>query len=199
MDFKSYFRFFAASIVTICLPIGSFIAGPLMDRFGRRKLALLTCIPFFIGWILMYLATNVWFIYVARMIAGISAGNLTETETVCLNWLVTSKYNSSDFFTGLTTVSLIYVSEIAHPTLRPMLLGFNSVFVSLGILLVSVLGQFFIWYSIAAIFSGITILTFILMLCIPESPQWLAAFRKHRSIDIEHALRWIYKSNKVRT
>lgn len=66
---------FLASIVTICLPIGSFIVGPLMDHFGRRKMALLTCIPFFIGWILMYLAKNVLFIYAARTIAGIGAGS----------------------------------------------------------------------------------------------------------------------------
>ncbi|XP_055316513.1 facilitated trehalose transporter Tret1-like isoform X2 [Sitodiplosis mosellana] len=159
-----------ASLVTIFLPIGSFIVGPLMDKFGRRKMALLTCIPFFIGWMLMYIATNVWFIYAARIIAGIGA--------------------------GLTTVSLIYVSEISHPKLRPMLLGFNSVFVSLGILLTTLLGQFFNWHTIAAIFSGATILTFILMFCIPESPYWLAAFHKNRNDDVETTLRWIYKSNK---
>lgn len=60
--------------MTICLPIGSFIVGPLMDKFGRRRMALLTCIPFFIGWILMYSAKDVFFIYAARTIAGIGAG-----------------------------------------------------------------------------------------------------------------------------
>lgn len=65
---------FVASIVTICLPIGSFIVGPLMDRFGRRRMALLTCLPFLLGWILMYVATNVFYIYAARVFAGIGAG-----------------------------------------------------------------------------------------------------------------------------
>lgn len=63
-----------ASLVTIFLPVGSFIVGPLMDRFGRRKIALLTCIPIFISWMLMYMATDIWFIFIARIIAGISAG-----------------------------------------------------------------------------------------------------------------------------
>lgn len=101
------------------------------------------------------------------------------------------------FILGLTTVSLIYVSEISHPKLRPMLLGLNSVFVSFGILLTSVLGQFFNWHTMSAIFIGGTIFTCFLMLCIPESPYWLATFQKNRNDDIETSLRWIYKSSEV--
>lgn len=63
-----------ASLVAICLPIGSFIAGPLMDKFGRRTVALFTCIPFVVGWLLMYFATDVRLIYLARIVAGIGAG-----------------------------------------------------------------------------------------------------------------------------
>lgn len=100
-------------------------------------------------------------------------------------------------FLGLTTVSLIYVSEIAHPKLRPMLLSFNSVFVSFGILLTSVFGLFFDWNRIAGIFIGVTVCTFLLTFCLPESPYWLAAFQKNRNDDVESALRWIYRSSKV--
>lgn len=78
-----------------------------------------------------------------------------------------------------------------------MLLGFNSVFVSLGILLTSLLGQFFNWHTMAAIFCCASIFTFLFMLCIPESPYWLAAFQKNRNNDVETALQWIYKSSKV--
>lgn len=100
-------------------------------------------------------------------------------------------------FAGLTTVSLIYVSEIAHPKLRPMLLSFNSVFVSFGILLTSLLGLFFDWRSIAVIYACLTILSFLLLLFVPESPYWLIAFKRNRTEEAETALRWIYKSNKV--
>lgn len=75
-----WFCCYLASLVTIFLPVGSFIVGPLMDRFGRRTMALLTCIPFFIGWMLMYLATDVWYIYAARIIAGIGAGEYLKTR-----------------------------------------------------------------------------------------------------------------------
>lgn len=65
----------AASLVTIFLPVGSFIVGPLMDKFGRKRIILLTCIPFFISWILIYFARGIYSIYVARIIAGIGAGS----------------------------------------------------------------------------------------------------------------------------
>lgn len=92
---------------------------------------------------------------------------------------------------------MIYVSEISHPKLRPMLLSFNSVFVSLGILLTSVLGQFFDWRTVSAIFIGGSVVSTLLMFCIPESPHWLATFRKSRSDEFEASLRWIYKSSEV--
>lgn len=80
-----------------------------------------------------------------------------------------------------------------------MLLGLNSVFVSLGILLTSLVGQFFDWRTMAAIFSGTTVISFVSMLCIPESPYWLIAFKPNRKNDneVDVALRWIYKSTKV--
>lgn len=78
--------FVLASLVTICLPIGSFIAGPLMDKFGRRSVALFTCIPFIIGWILMYFATDVRLIYMARVIAGIGAGLYTLIQFLIMKF-----------------------------------------------------------------------------------------------------------------
>lgn len=49
-----------------------------MDKFGRKQMALMTCIPFFIGWILMYLAENVIFIYASRILNGIGAGSYSS-------------------------------------------------------------------------------------------------------------------------
>lgn len=158
-----------ASLVTICLPVGAFIIGPLMDCFGRKKMALVTCVPFIISWALVALATNVKHLYVARIIAGISA--------------------------GFTAVSLIYVSEIAHPKFRSMLLSANSVFVSFGILFTSVCGLCFDWRAIAIINGAASILSFLLILLIPESFHWL--LHSDRPDEAEGAIARIYKSKMV--
>ncbi|XP_018561702.1 facilitated trehalose transporter Tret1-like isoform X1 [Anoplophora glabripennis] len=158
-----------ASIVAIALPLGSLTIGPLMDRFGRRKMCILTNIPFAIAWLLHYYAKNVWFIFSARIISGFSG--------------------------GLTTVALVYVSEITHPKLRPMLLGLNSVFVTFGILLTCVLGSFLQWRTMSFIYFIIVLLTCISMcLVIPESPHWLVTF-KNDTQNAAKSVHWIYSRN----
>lgn len=142
-----------------------------MDSFGRKTMALVTCVPFMLSWSLVALATSVEHIYLARIVAGISA--------------------------GFTTVSLIYVCEIAHPTFRPMLLSFNSVFVSLGILLTSVCGLFFDWRTIAVINAAASVISFLLILFVPESYHWLLHFKAERTAEAERAIARIYKSKMV--
>jgi facilitated trehalose transporter len=105
--------------------------------------------------------------------------------------------NGFIYHLGLTSVSLIYVSEIAHPKLRPMLLSFNSVFVSLGILLTYILGIYFSWRTIALIYSYTTLISFILILIVPESPYWYLAFRTGQVDKAEQSIRWIYRNSKV--
>lgn len=60
--------------MTISLPFGSLIIGPLIDRFGRKPISIVTTIPFLISWILIATSKNVETIYVARILAGMAAG-----------------------------------------------------------------------------------------------------------------------------
>ncbi|CAG2062263.1 unnamed protein product, partial [Timema podura] len=70
-----------------------------------------------------------------------------------------------------------------------MLVTFPSVAISLGILIVYVLGMFFNdnWRLVAGISAALPVSTAILLLFIPESPLWLLS--KDRSYDAEKAIR----------
>ncbi|KAH1011148.1 hypothetical protein HUJ04_000576 [Dendroctonus ponderosae] len=159
-----------ASIVAIALPIGSLSIGPMMDRFGRKKMCILATLPFLVSWALHAFATDVWCIYIARIIAGFSG--------------------------GLTTVALVYVSEIAHPKYRPMLLSLNSVFVTFGILLTCVLGFWFDWRLMSKIFFCLVLFTTFALFWIPESPYWLVVF-KNDTLGSARSLKWIYSNNLI--
>lgn len=142
-----FLHFFIASLVTITLPIGSIVAGPLMDRFGRKMISVLSCVPAAISWILLIFAKSVIAIYAARVVLGIAA--------------------------GLTTVGLVYISELTHPQVRPMLLCLNSVFVSLGILITCCLAALLDWRTMAITFLVLEFCIFLALYFVPESPYWL--------------------------
>ncbi|CAH1155491.1 unnamed protein product [Phaedon cochleariae] len=159
-----------ASIVTIALPLGALVIGPLMDRYGRKNMCMLANIPFSLSWLLHYYATNVWYIYIARIVAGFSG--------------------------GLTTVALVYVSEVSHPQLRPMLLSMNSVFVTFGILLTCILGLWFKWRTMALIYFVLAVTISCATLILPESPHWLTVF-KNDPQGTAKSLSWIYSNNLI--
>ncbi|KAL6267053.1 hypothetical protein P5V15_000129 [Pogonomyrmex californicus] len=140
-----------ASLVTITLPIGSLIAGLLMDKFGRKMVCLLSCIPAAISWISLIFAKSLITIYAARVIAGIAA--------------------------GLTTAGVVYISELTHPQVRPMLLCLNSVFVSFGILITYCLAIMLDWRKMAIIFLALECCIFFTLYFVPESPYWLVYFK----------------------
>lgn len=85
-----------ASIWSLSLPIGALSSGYFMDRFGRRKTILFLCVPFTLAWLLVSMARNLTMIYVSRTLLGIC--------------------------TGLTTASVVYVSEISSKQIRSGLL-----------------------------------------------------------------------------
>lgn len=102
-----------------------------------------------------------------------------------------------DYSAGLTNVGTIYVSEISHPSIRPVLLCFNSIFVSLGILLTCIFGTLFDWQSVGLLFCGLSLITGVLLLFIPESPRWLITFRATNERAAQKSIKWIYKSETV--
>ena len=56
------------------------IIGQLSDRFGRKPLLLISQVGTFIGFVLMARAQTLWVLYVARVLDGATAGNLSLAQ-----------------------------------------------------------------------------------------------------------------------
>ncbi|KAJ9584396.1 hypothetical protein L9F63_021265, partial [Diploptera punctata] len=138
-----------ASLGVISNPIGALLAGVLMEIFGRKTTVKLTSLPYIIGWVLISLSDNIFKLYAGRFISGVAV--------------------------GMATASYVYVAEICQAEYRGTLSASGPVHVSLGVLLIYILGFIAPWQRVAAICTLCALFSFIAMCAVPESPPWLAS------------------------
>ncbi|MDA1184341.1 MAG: MFS transporter [Acidobacteria bacterium] len=68
------------SVFAACQLVSGPIIGQLSDRFGRKPLLLISQIGTFLGFLLMARAQTLWVLYVARILDGATAGNLSLAQ-----------------------------------------------------------------------------------------------------------------------
>ncbi|XP_048516312.1 facilitated trehalose transporter Tret1-like [Athalia rosae] len=141
--------------------LGALPAGKLADSVGRRRSMLVMGSPFLLSWILLVLATDIWSLYAARLIAGIGSG-------------------------ANCVLSLMYVGEIAETSVRGTLSSTFAVLIACGILYAYAAGSM-LSYRIFATSCGVLILVFfVLSPFLTESPTWLV--QRSRKIEANEAL-----------
>jgi sugar porter (SP) family MFS transporter len=152
-----------------CL-VGSLVAGALSDKLGRRRLLILSALLFAVTSIGNGLA-NTFIVFVTwRMLGGVAIGLASS-------------------------LSPMYISEIAPAQMRGKLVSINQLTIVIGVLLAQVIN----WYLVRDLPAGATdefirdswfgqkgwrwmfgltaapsLLFFIGMFLVPESPRWLA-------------------------
>ncbi|XP_022181236.1 facilitated trehalose transporter Tret1-2 homolog isoform X2 [Myzus persicae] len=160
------------SISVLCTPVGAFLVGLEMDKIGRKKACLLTCLPLLASWTIVTVSSsdNIYTFYAFRLLAGIGA--------------------------GMTTVGMVYVSEISHSSYKQILLSLNSVFFSGGILLSTCLADLN-WNVINFSFVVFTVVNMLLIIIyLPESPIWILKFKSSDYIDeAKMAVKQIYPND----
>src|SRR5258705_11222640 len=68
------------SIYAFCQFFSGPLLGKMSDRIGRKPLLVVSQIGTFIGFIVMARATTLWMLYLARVIDGSTAGNISLAQ-----------------------------------------------------------------------------------------------------------------------
>ena len=154
------------SVVLIGAMAGAMAGGAIADRIGRRATLVWAGIVFIVGSVLAPLSPNVATLIVARTIIGIGIG-----------------------FTSVTAP--VYVSELAPPQSRGMLIGLYQFALTIGIALADLVGYWLAtqqaWRMMFGIAAVPTVFFLAVILTVPESPRWL--FAHSRQQDAESVLR----------
>ena len=151
--------------VLIGVMIGALVGGTVADRVGRRKTLIWGAILFIVGSILAPLSPNVAVLFVARALLGVAVG-----------------------FTSVTAP--VYVSELAPPKSRGMLIGLYQFALTSGIALADLVGYWFAgqqgwrWMFACGLIPALIFL--FMVLTVPESPRWL--FAQNREAEAESVL-----------
>ncbi|MGD1024002.1 MAG: sugar porter family MFS transporter [Candidatus Sulfotelmatobacter sp.] len=142
------------SIVLIGAMLGAIVGGAVADRIGRRATLVWAGGIFIVGSLLAPLSANVFVLIVARAIIGIGIG-----------------------FTSVTAP--VYVSELAPPQSRGMLIGLYQLALTVGIALADLVGYWLAAQQAWRLMFGLavvpTVFFLAVILTVPESPRWLFA------------------------
>ncbi|XP_071871114.1 facilitated trehalose transporter Tret1 isoform X2 [Bombus fervidus] len=138
------------SLTVLGSMIGSLVGAQFADRCGRKYCLLLCCSIFILGWIIIYAATSVPSLYLARVILGVGVGIAY-------------------------TINPMYVSEIADINIRGAVGTLIAVNVFAGSLLTCTLGLWLTYKSLLAVLVTISFISFFSNMCFPETPYFLVA------------------------
>ena len=140
------------SLLLVGAMFGVAFAGMLADKFGRRRIILVTAITFAIGAVGAALAPDVYTILASRFIMGLGVG-------------------------AASVVVTIYLSEMAPTDKRGILTSLNQLMVTLGILISYIidysLAPFEAWRWMLGFALIPSIIVFIGIFFQPETPRWL--------------------------
>jgi sugar porter (SP) family MFS transporter len=145
---------FAVGCVIFGAMAGNLMAGPLADKFGRKKVLIIVAALFAISASWSALATGYTEFIIARIIGGVGIG-------------------------GAILIAPIYIAEIAPPKLRGSLVSFNQLNIVIGISVAYFSNYFLVnygnesWRWMLGVEAIPAIVYFLSLLTVPRSPRWL--------------------------
>lgn len=139
--------------------VGTLLAGPIGDRYGRRFLIMASSLVFIVGVSLVLLAHSFLTIFCARLLLGVGVGVVAVAVP-------------------------LYVAEIVPANDRGKYMTFFQLLLTFGIVLAYFVDLIFTpsgnWRAMFALVLLPALILFVGMLFLPESPRWLIANKKEQ-------------------
>lgn len=161
------------SLNSLTSPIGSLMAGTIMDRYGRRIALAVPLIPYILSWTATAVTESYYVLFICRAILGACGGFGPPACQVCISF---SSNSINDFgeINDFDSIFQIYLAECADSNLRSFTMNVGYVSLSLGFLLTFAFGGIMDWRSLAwcgTLLPAITLIAIIVI--VPETPLYL--------------------------
>ncbi|XP_055848186.1 uncharacterized protein LOC129913473 [Episyrphus balteatus] len=134
--------------ISVGAVIGNVSFGILLDIIGRKKCLYLLAVPHIFFWILIFFASDVNYLYIARILGGTTGG-------------------------GIYVVLPIFVAEIADLKVRGTLCSVFSFTLNVGMLIGNIVASHVPYLIIPCVIIVLPVLFLIIILQFPETPQFL--------------------------
>ena len=144
----------AGSLTNIGAIFGSLLCGPLMVAVGQRKALMLSLPMGALGWVAHYFSSAIWQLQVIRFIHGIIVGIYLPA-------------------------TLNYSTEISHVNARGRMAASISMGRQSGYLASYVIGSVLHWRHASLVFGVVTLVPFVMLFMLDDSPRWLASKSRH--------------------
>lgn len=169
-DFQNGLLF---ALFSICQFISTPIIGRLSDKYGRKPLLLISIIGTALSFFVMAFAPNALFLFIARAIDGLTAGNIPVIFAV--------------------------ISDTTKPQERPKAFGLVGAAFSFGFIFGPAVAAFTVGYGIAVPFliaCAVTVIAVILTaMYLPETNQHMGEITKAKLFDFHKMWKTLFDPN----
>jgi len=176
------------SAVLLGAVIGAAVSGMLVDRYGRRRIVIITAVLFAIGAIGAALITKIGTLILFRILIGMAIGVASYAAP-------------------------LYISEISPPHARGALVSLNQLMITCGIvasyLIDYMLADAGSWRWMFALGAVPALILLVGMLALSESPKWLISVNRikearavlkrfRRKVNVDEEIKRIHQSLSVK-
>ena len=133
--------------------VGAVIFGKISQKFGQKLALILLVVPHLSFWAFVYMSTQVYHLYIARVCAGLTGGGCIRTLS-------------------------LYITEISEKTVRGELGSYLILFLSAGNMIIFYAGTYLSFFTVPVVMIVFPFTYLVLVCFLPDSPPSLMARNK---------------------